>query len=227
MLINKAETIFVKYGLEYLVLCLLLLQLIGSYYASEYFVFNGFMVLWVVLRIVFPVIFLAPLKIPLHYFNIRKPERFKHDTLFYLVIVAMFVGLYLFFKFAGTEYLSYYTNGFSFDSKRRFIRFLLFTTSTLVGWEVLHRVFLLGGMRYTLSEKMGVSLAIAERISIITVCVFEVLYHLQKPIYESVSMVLASVFLTKLTLLCRSIVPALLIHLVIEIMFGYATYVGF
>ena len=56
------------------------------------------------------------------------------------------------------------------------------------------------------------------------VCIFEVLFHIKKPIYEAIGMIVASPLLSYLTIKTRSLWPALTFHLLIELMFGFSAF---
>lgn len=83
---------------------------------------------------------------------------------------------------------------------------LLWLASWLLGWEFLHRYLLL---------RAGLSLS--ARWGWLLVPVVEGLYHLQKPMLEMLGMVALSVVLTQWTVRRRTLLPALLAHLLIEL----------
>lgn len=83
---------------------------------------------------------------------------------------------------------------------------LVWLLSWLLGWEFLHRYVLLRSA-WALSLRHGWWL----------VPLAEGLYHLQKPLLEATGMVALSVVLTQWTMRRRTLLPALLAHLLIEL----------
>ncbi len=212
-----------------LVTVLLLSQLFGSYFAGQLLRYDSFMGLWVLLRLVLPFALVLVLGIPLSKLYFGMP-RFDRQSLWIVSVAAVaLVGLFVYLNWFGEAYLAYYRHGQSLaqlQAAGRFQSFMIFTASTLIGWEILHRSFLLGGIQYSLFRFMQVPERSAMFIAIVTVCVFEAMFHIKKPIYESIPMVLASLVLSWLTIRTRSVWPALTIHLAIEVIFGYAAFVG-
>ncbi len=212
-----------------LVATLLLFQLLGSYFAGQILRFDSFMGLWVLLRLVLPFGLVLLLGIPLSKLYFGKP-RFDKQSLWIVSLAGLaLAGLFVYLNWFGEDYLAYYRHGQSLEQLQamgRFQSFMIFTASTLVGWEILHRSFLLGGIQYSLHRFMQVPERSAMFIAIMTVAVFEAMFHIKKPIYESIPMVFASLLLSWLTIKTRSVWPALTIHLGIEVIFGYAAFVG-
>jgi len=205
-------------------------QLIGNYYATSFLEYNGFLWLWVILRIIIPCITFISIGIPLKKLYIKTPVFDIKSIKLLLVISFVLILLFIYLNWFSDSYLAYYRNGQTLVYLRvigRFKRFLFFTLSTTIGWEILHRSFLLGGLQQTLTNNMKVPKQSSTVISIMMVCVFEALFHITKPIYESIPMIVASIALSVLTIRTKSVWPALFVHLAIELIFGHAAYVGF
>ena len=212
-----------------IVVCALLVQIIGHYFARHYWVFNSFMAMWPILRIVLPVCLLLILTIPLAELSFGLPKFDKTSSYVTLALLVCLALLVIFFAYFADDYLAYYRQGMSIEVLRqsdRFERFMVFTVSTVIAWEIFHRGFLLGALRYCFVNHLMVSKVAASIIAMLFIAAFESLFHLTKPIYESLPFVFASLVLTWLTIRTRSLWPALLIHFALEVLFGYSAYVG-
>ncbi len=200
----------------------ILIQLIGRYHATEVFVFKRyFYTLWVVLRIGVPFIIILSLEMPFSRLGLRLPEIDRRMA----VGVGLIFGL-LIVGFIGAQFYHSYFNSYAnvfqlgvVDKFSRLINFLIFTSSTLIGWEIFHRGFLLMGIRYVLIEKEGVSDATAIQIAIAIVWIFEVVYHFIKPEPEAFGLLIGSPVLSYIAIRSKSIVLPFLIHLSVEILF--------
>lgn len=212
-----------------IIICALLFQLIGHYFARKYFVYDHFQSLWPFLRIVLPVLLLLVLAIPLKVFNVSLPTFDKQSL---LVVGFSCVGLVLLAVYLGNfadEYLSYYRRGASMELLRkthRFERFMMFTASTLIAWEIFHRGFLLGSLRYCFEKHLMINQRSSDIIAMLFVASFEALFHIKKPMYESMPLIFASLILSWLTIKTNSLWPALIIHFSIEVIFGYSAFIG-
>ena len=212
-----------------LVVSAILLQLFGHYFAGKLLVFDSFLALWPIVRIVLPAFLLLLLAIPLRVLSLSLP---RFDRQSFYVVLACTIGLALLAIYLGNfadDYLNYYRKGVPIEYLRqtqRFERFMLFTCSTLIAWEIFHRGFLLGALNYCLQHHMQIHEKSAHVIAMLFIAVFEALFHIKKPMLESMPLVFASMVLTWLTLKTGSLWPALIIHLAIEIIFGYSAYVG-
>lgn len=211
------------------VLCAALFQLFGNYYAKEWLVFGSFMGMWPILRIALPMILIGMLAIPFKSLSLGLP---RFDRLSGIVMAAAVIGLlgmaFYLANFAD-QYLDYYRKGVTIEvlrEKERFKSFLIFTLSTLIAWEFFHRGFLLGALRHCLTQVMAINAKLSTHISILFVAVFESLFHIKKPMLESMPLLFASIGLSWLTIRTKSLWPALLIHLSIEVIFGYSAYMG-
>lgn len=212
-----------------LILSALLLQLIGHYFASKYLVIGSFYTLWPILRIVIPVAILIILAIPLRTLSFQLP-RFDKQSLAVVFVAVLGLLLMTFYlaNFADA-YLSYYRKGATLEylqSTQRFERFMVFTVSTVIAWEIFHRGFLLGALRFLLSQKMAVQQKSADIIAMLFLSTFESLFHIKKPMAESIPLIFASLALSWLTIRTGSLWPALIIHFMIEVIFGYSAYIG-
>lgn len=212
-----------------LILSALLLQLIGHYFASKYLVFGSFYTLWPILRVVIPIIILMLLAIPLRTLSFQLPRFDKHSLV--VIIVAVFGLCCMAFYLANfaDAYLAYYRKGVTleyFQLTQRFERFMVFTVSTVIAWEIFHRGFLLGGLRFVLVQKMAIEQRSADVIAMLFLSVFEALFHIKKPMVESIPLMFASLILSWLTIRTGSLWPALIIHFMIEVIFGYSAYIG-
>ena len=199
----------------------LAIQLFGSYHAGSFVIGNYFFLGWVVLRIAVPVAVLMALRVPFSSIGLGLP-RFDRTTgrvmfIAAAVLVLAFTGIYFF-----RGYFSFYSNAFGgagaggFD---RFANFMIFTGSTLTGWEFLHRGFLLMGLSWVLAEREQVRPDTAAKMAVAAVWVFEVVFHFIKPELEALGLLVGSPFLSWLALRTKSIWPSFLIHLMVELLF--------
>ena len=212
-----------------IIITALCLQLLGHYFATKLLFYGGFQALWPILRIILPAIILILLAIPLKVIYFKLP-RFDKTSL--RVVVFACIGLVLLAFYLANyadDYLAYYRRGASIEFLRetqRFQQFMMFTLSTLIAWEIFHRGFLLGAIRYCLTTHLQLHARSADIIAMLFLAVFEVLFHIKKPMYESFPLIFASLALSWLTIRTGSIWPALVIHLMIEVIFGYSAYIG-
>lgn len=215
-----------------LVLSLMLIQVVGAYIGSSFLALEGLKGYWLIGRLLLPLVIITMLAIPLRSLFLALPrfnqQQIDKPSLIIIVIAVLgLIGLSIYLQFFAADYLNHYRRGASLEMLReaeRFQRFLIFTLSTLIGWEILHRGFLLGGGLYCLTAHYRIQPQAAMVIIIMIVCLFEVLFHIKKPIYEALGMVIASPLLSYLTIKCRSLWPALTIHLMIELIFGFSAY---
>lgn len=226
---NQESVISVKQAAPFCVLIavLLLLQTIGAYIGKDFLAWERIKGYWLLSRLVIPFFLILFLAIPLSKLYFAKPKFNKENNTFILFASLLLVGLFIYLQFFASDYLFHYRRGRSIEYFREigyFFDFMLFTASTLIGWEVLHRGFLLGGGQYCLTEHFKVHPKAAAIIMVMIVCVFEVLFHIKKPIYEALGMLVASPLLSYLTIKTRSLWPALTFHLLIEVMFGFSAY---
>lgn len=196
-------------------------QLIGTYFARALVVGDYFYLSWFLLRIPLPVLVLLLLRIPLSEIGLGLP-RVDRETARVLiagaaVLVAAFAGIYFM-----SGYFSFYSGSFTGpDGGRagRFVNFMIFTASTLTGWEFLHRGFLLMGLRYALDVRENIPEKNAALIAVAIVWVFEVVFHFIKPPVEALGLLIGSPLLSWLALRTRSIWLPFLFHLAVEILF--------
>ncbi|MFC1670772.1 type II CAAX prenyl endopeptidase Rce1 family protein [Spirochaetota bacterium] len=200
----------------------ILLQLIGRYYAFSVFkIGSHFYSLWVILRIVIPVVLIMILKIPLSSIGLGLPEidrkTGKGLLAILILLILAFIGIYFF-----QDYIKFYSNLFHSpggSKLSRFCNFMIFTSSTLTGWEFLHRGFLLMGIFYVLVKRENIPEDSAKRIAICIVCVFEVVFHFIKPGIEALGLLIGSPILSYIAFRTKSIWLPFLIHLFVELLF--------
>ena len=228
-MLKEDETLSFKMAAPFCVLLgtILLVQVVGVYVSNSVLAFEGFKGYWVLSRLVFPFILAFLLAIPLKHLYFSKPHINRENLMIMSVFIGLLLCVFVYLQFFAADYLSHYRNGRSLESLReaeRFLRFLIFTASTIIGWEIIHRGFLLGGGQYCLTKHYKINPVAAAIIMVVIVCIFEVLFHIKKPIYEAVGMIIASPLLSYLTIKTRSLWPALTFHLLIELAFGFSAY---
>lgn len=226
---NKEHTYTIKNLAPFCVLIavLMLLQVIGAYIGKEFLAWERVKGYWILSRLVIPFILILLLAIPLRSLYFSKPVITRDNVKLIYISVFMLLCILIYLQFFAGDYLSHYRRGYSLERLReaeKFLGFLVFTASTLIGWEVLHRGFLLGGGQYCLTEHYKLHPTAAAVIMVVIVCIFEVLFHIKKPIYEALGMLVASPFLSYLTIKTRSLWPALTFHLMIELIFGFSAF---
>lgn len=198
-------------------------QLVGRYFAHSVLAAGNFYTLWIILRIVIPVIVLAVLRVPLSSLNLGFPRVDRKFGLVMLVLVAILLAAFLLMYLFAQGYFGSYAGHFSSyrDSRLdRFLNFMVFTSSTFPAYEFLHRCFLLMGLQYLLTERDKIDPAIAATIAIAVVWIFEVVFHLTKEHYlESVGMLIGSPILSYLAIRTRSVWTAFFSHLFVEFLF--------
>jgi len=210
-----------------LLIVILLLQVIGVYVSNDILASGGVKGYWILSRLVFPFFLVYFLSIPLKQLYFSKPTINRENLLLMAIFLGLLLCLCVYLQFFAADYLSYYRHGLSLEEVReagKFQRFLIFTASTIIGWEVLHRGFLLGGGQYCLTKHYKLNPMAAAIIMTVIVCIFEVLFHIKKPIYEAIGMIIASPLLSYLTIKTRSLWPALMFHLLIELAFGFSAF---
>ena len=214
---NPNESFLERYALPILIAGALFVQLLGRYHAHE-FKIGHFYYSWILLRIVIPIVILSGLKIPFSKIGLRLPPFDGFLIGLCLASLGGFLGIYLLIH-ASPQYLGYYAQGWGALNGDRLFNFMIFTLSTLTGWEFLHRSFLLMGIVCILTRNKDAGPEISRRIAVLTVWIFEVLFHFTKPQMEATGMLLGSPVLSYITLKTGSIWPAFLIHLGVEIVF--------
>ncbi|WP_282109852.1 CPBP family glutamic-type intramembrane protease [Shewanella algicola] len=226
---HKDQPLSVKMAAPFCILLLVVLlsQVVGVYVSNSFLASGGFKGYWILSRLVLPFIVVFLLAIPLKHLYFSRPTINRETLIFMGVLFGLLLCLFIYLQFFAADYLSHYRHGRSLEGLREsgaFQRFLIFTASTIIGWEIIHRGFLLGGGQYCLTKHYKVNPAAAAVIMTIIVCIFEVLFHIKKPIYEAVGMIFASPLLSCLTLKTRSLWPALTFHLLIELAFGFSAF---
>lgn len=199
----------------------LMIQFLGSYHARSFIIGSYFYALWVLLRIAIPVGVLLILKVPLSQIGLGLPrfDRKSKTIVVFTVMVLLiaFIGIYFL-----RDYFNFYSTAFAEQGDgrlARFANFMIFTSSTLTGWEFLHRGFLLMGICYVLTERDGIPSGTAVTIAVAAVWIFEVVFHFIKPELEALGLLVGSPMLSWLALRTRSIWVPFLIHFLVELLF--------
>ncbi len=197
----------------------LAVQAAGTYHAHSLVIGGTFYLSWFLLRLGVPLIVVVILGIPLSRLGLGAP---KIDRSTGVILAAGAVALIV--AFAGIYFLQgyfdYYASSFRGPAPlARLYRFMLFTGSTLPGWEFLHRSFLLMGILHVLKERDGIPDATAARIAVGVVWIFEVVFHFIKPGVEALGMLAGSPLLSWLALRTGSIWLPFLAHLFVEGLF--------
>jgi membrane protease YdiL (CAAX protease family) len=194
-------------------------QMTGRYHADALVLGRDFYLSWLILRIVLPVAVLLLLGVPLKRVGLGLP-RVDRNTLLVMIfgtafLLIVFIGIY-----SMQGYFDYYSGAFQSGGRAgRFAQFLVFTSSTLTGWEFLHRGFLLFGALYILTEHEEIPGPVAAGIAVCLVWAFEVLFHFIKPEVEAAGMLIGSPLLSWLALRTRSIWMPFLMHFMVELLF--------
>lgn len=199
----------------------LAVQFIGTYYARALVVGDYFYLSWFLLRIPLPLAVLLALKVPLSEAGLGLPRIDRRMARILaagvVLLLAAFAGIYFM-----SGYFSFYSSSFrgpGEDGAARFANFMIFTASTLTGWEFLHRAFLLMGLRFVLAGREGMPERNAALMAVAIVWVFEVVFHFIKPPVEALGLLVGSPLLSWLALRTRSIWIPFLVHLLVEILF--------
>jgi hypothetical protein len=204
-----------------IVLTALLAQLLGSYHARYFIMGDYFFAAWVVLRIAIPLLVLFLLGVPLSRIGLGKPrlDPFTRKLVGATIgiLLAAFAGIY--FMRGYFEFYSAAFAGPSGGGLERFANFMIFTGSTLTGWEFLHRGFLLMGILYVCVEREKVGEAAAVKIAVAVTWIFEVVFHFVKPELEALALLAGSPFLSWLAVRTGSIWIPFLIHFLVELLF--------
>ncbi len=216
----KKEDVFRPFMI--VILAALLVQFAGRYFAARYLIIGDhFYSLWLILRIGVPVAVIFILKIPFNEIGLGRPHIDHGFGRALLVMAALlaaaFAGIYFY-----QGYFASYGGSFSSGGQGawgRFVNFMVFTLSTLTGWEFLHRGFLLMGLFFALSKWEKTDPATAALVSVAVVWVFEVVFHFTKPMLEPVGLLIGSPILSYIALRTGSIWIPFFAHLSVEILF--------
>jgi membrane protease YdiL (CAAX protease family) len=199
----------------------LAVQFIGTYFARALVVGDYFYLSWFLLRIPLPLAVLLVLKVPLSEAGLGLPHIDRRMAYILaagvMLLLAAFAGIYFM-----SGYFGFYSSSFrgpGEDGTARFANFMIFTASTLTGWEFLHRAFLLMGLRFVFAGREGIPERTATLIAVAVVWVFEVVFHFIKPPVEALGLLVGSPLLSWLALRTRSIWIPFLVHLLVEILF--------
>jgi membrane protease YdiL (CAAX protease family) len=204
--------------LSIIIISTLIVQFLCRYYSQHFQLKNGFQSLIFILRFCVPfLIVVFYLKISWKNMGIRVPEISRKGCLYLAGIIAAVPACLYAIKF-NSSYQHYY-GSISSLSARQYMRFALFTLSTIPAWEFLHRGFLLFGINNTLNRENTSQAKTPTVVPILVVMVFETLYHFTKPGMEAGAMLIVSPVFSLIAIRTRSIFIPLLIHLYIEFWF--------
>ncbi|MCP4136604.1 MAG: hypothetical protein GY754_36880 [bacterium] len=218
---EKTNNIFKDNSLMIIVFTALLAQLIGRVFAFDFIVHHHFYMLWVVVRIVIPCFVLLILAIPFSELGFRKPEIEKKMAKALLIMGGILLTVFIFIHIFP-QYLLSYSGSFTAGPHSRLFNFTAFTLTAFVPWEFLHRCFLLMGIIYVLNKRNELPLPESEKIAIVIVWIFEVIFHFAKggsQIMEAVGMLVFSPILSYITIRTKSVFTGFIAHLIVEYLF--------
>jgi len=207
-----------------IIFSVLVVQFLCRYY-SKYFVYgNGFHALIFVLRFGVPLV-VVPLFLKTSWSSLGVClPKISKTGLLWLAGVLILVPLCLYSIRLNPAYQNYY-HTYARSSAAVYTRFAVFTFSTLLGWEFLHRGFLLFSLKNllagegTASPKNRLSSQTAAVLALLIVALCETLYHFIKPDMEAFGMLVGSPVLSAIALRTKSILIPLFIHLYVEAWF--------
>lgn len=202
------------------VVATLLLQTLGRYYSKPFLIWTSFDLLKFVLIFILPVI-IARLFIftSLSEMGLGRPRLYAKYWV-WLALGVILIPLVIALIQHQESYLQYYSS-YRQDQipiEDRLQRFLLFALSTITGWELIHRGFLLPALRKLLTD-LKFQEKVATLIAVLWVMSLEVTYHFLKPDLETWGMLVYSPLASLLAIKARSIWPGLFLHLWIELFF--------
>ena len=175
---------------------------------------DGFYWATAIARIAVPALAIALLGLRFDGFGLGIPRIPRREGLWLLGAAAVSIAI-VWIALQSEDYRAAYQGARYGDFGTKLTRWTLFTLSTTVPWEILHRGFLLHGIRHVLVRaKLPESSADAIAIGFVT-C-FEVLYHLIKPVLEAGALLVGSPILSYLAFRYRSLWLPLVIHVAIE-----------
>lgn len=218
----RLQNIKLEYQIIVLIFSSLLAQLLAKYYSS-FFVVGYFNLLSLFVRFGLPITaWVFIFKFSKKDMGLRLPTMKKTDWIA-ILIVLIGTPLVMRLTLVDSSYFDYYSDSFANNQADLFVRlkyFMEFTVSTLFGWEFLHRSYLLFGLCLLL-RRANLSLSLSQTMAICVTSSFEVLYHFLKPDLEAWGILLFSPVLCILAFRTKSVLPALGIHLYIELAFIY------
>jgi len=199
----------------------LCIQAVGHYYAHSFRIGRYFYVSWVFLRILIPCLMIPVLGIPFREIGIRMPMVDPRIKKILIYGILGLLGIFIVIQLSQSYQQSYSHSFHSGDrnSISRLVNFLIFTASTLTGWEFLHRGFLLRGIVYSFKRDGSVDEDTGNIIAIAVVAIFEVMFHFTKPGLEVAGMLVGSPILSYIALRTGSIWIPLLLHFIVEMLF--------
>lgn len=198
--------------------------LIGYYYNDPFVYRDSFHILRSVLYLGVPLVLNAfYFRIPWTNLGFSKPvvsKKVARSVVAILLLLPLFIFLVRLDPKYLSEYSLYQSNQISFSAK--LLQWSAFTFSTLIGWEILLRGYLLFGLRHLLSENYRVKFEVASLIAILWVTSTETLYHFVKPDLEAIGMLIVSPVLSWIAFRTKSLWIAMALHLYIEAVFIFA-----
>ncbi|MEK8024343.1 MAG: CPBP family glutamic-type intramembrane protease, partial [Candidatus Hydrogenedentota bacterium] len=151
--------------------------------------------------------------------GLSRPRLDRGSLLFILACVILICGVIPVIRLAP-DYLARYATwrNAAVPLAVRLEQFSLFTISSLLGWEFLHRGFLLFGLRRACAMG-GIPEDLSRHMAVCVTATFEVLFHFTKPGMEAAGMLLASPLLSIAAFRTGSLWVPLGLHLMIEGLF--------
>ena len=207
-----------------IIVSVIVVQFLCRYYSKHFVSGHGFHVLIFMLRIGVPILIATLyLKISWEDLGISIPEISKTGLLWFAGTLFL-IPVCLYLIKINPSYQDYYRS-YTGSSGDVYVRFAVFTFSTLSGWEFMHRGYLLFSLKKLLAEEelKGSANHLSEQtasvIALLIVMVFETLYHFIKPDMEAFGMLIASPILSLIALRTKSILIPMLIHFYVEAWF--------
>ena len=200
----------------------LVVQMLNRYHALHWTSGSYHHYGYIITCILIPLIVILSLRIPFAKLGLGLPQLDKKTMsalalIGFILIIAFSMGQF-FQIFVFDEYSGKFTTKTG-DTFSRLYNFIVFTGFALPSWEFLHRSFLLFGTIYVLARQDMIPAPVVHKYAIALVWVFEVVFHFVKPEYEALGMLIGSPVLSYLAIRTKSIWPAVIVHLSVEILF--------
>jgi len=219
---DHGQSLFANAHFFIIIFTVLVVQLLNRYHALHWTTGSYHHYGYILTCIVIPLIITLFLRIPFIKLGLGLP-RFDKRT----IIVLSLIGALLLIAFSITQLFQIFVFGEyagKFTARTdgaasQLFNFLVFTGFALPSWEFLHRSFLLFGIIHTMSRHTPVPPPLVHKYAIALVWVFEVLFHFVKPEYEALGMLIGSPVLSYLAIRTKSIWPAFIVHLFVEVLF--------
>lgn len=178
---------------------------------------GGFYVATALARTVVPfLIVVIGLRVPWKQLGFGLPQIPRREIVYLLALFVVGTGALWLFLGVDQSYRQSYSSVRMGTFEEKLARWLAFTLSTSIPWEILHRGFLLHGLR-ALCRREGLSDTLAMRFAILFTLCFEMLYHFIKSTpQEALGFWIGSPVLSALAFRYKSLWIPLLIHTWIE-----------